>query len=259
VKIIHLSLVQFDPVWENSLQNIDFLNSFLQNISQKTDLLILPEMFLTGFSMNVEKVIQTMDGEGVTWMKKVAIEKKLTIIGSLAIHDRQKNYNRLLSINPEGEVSWYDKRHLFRMGEENSFYHSGNEKILINVNDWKILPLVCYDLRFPVWSRNVNCQYDLLVYVTNWPESRRDAYRTLLKARAIENLCYVVGVNRIGKDGNGVNYFGDSVVIGPKGNILTDYPNYETSLIDISLDLEELLSFRQKFPAHLDADQFIIQ
>lgn len=255
---ISLSLVQFDPVWEDSCKNIELLNGFTEKIHPDTDLIILPEMFLTGFSMNVTQIAQKMDGEGVTWMVKTAIEKKITIIGSLAINDDNKIYNRLFAISPHGEVRWYDKRHLFRMGEEHKFYTSGNKRIIIKVNNMSILPLVCYDLRFPVWSRNVNCEYDLLVYVSNWPESRRDAYLTLLKARAIENLCYVAAVNRIGTDGSGFEYAGDSVIIDPKGNIIADLPPKTSGLVNYQIDLNLLKSYRQKFPAYLDADEFII-
>lgn len=255
---ISLSLVQFDPVWEDSCKNIELLNGFTEKIHPDTDLIILPEMFLTGFSMNVTQIAQKMDGEGVTWMVKTAIEKKITIIGSLAINDDNKIYNRLFAISPHGEVRWYDKRHLFRMGEEHKFYTSGNKRIIIKVNNMSILPLVCYDLRFPVWSRNVNCEYDLLVYVSNWPESRRDAYLTLLKARAIENLCYVAAVNRIGTDGSGFEYAGDSVIIDPKGNIIADLPPKTSGLVNYPIDLNLLKSYRQKFPAYLDADKFIV-
>jgi len=255
---ISLSLVQFDPVWEDSCKNIELLNGFTEKIHPDTDLIILPEMFLTGFSMNVTQIAQKMDGEGVTWMVKTAIEKKITIIGSLAINDDNKIYNRLFAISPHGEVRWYDKRHLFRMGEEHKFYTSGNKRIIIKVNNMSILPLVCYDLRFPVWSRNVNCEYDLLVYVANWPESRRDAYLTLLKARAIENLCYVAAVNRIGTDGSGFEYAGDSVIIDPKGNIVADLPEKTSGLVNYQIDLNLLKSYRQKFPAYLDADEFIL-
>jgi len=255
---ISLSLVQFDPVWEDSCKNIELLNGFTEKIHPDTDLIILPEMFLTGFSMNVTQIAQKMDGEGVTWMVKTAIEKKITIIGSLAINDDNKIYNRLFAISPHGEVRWYDKRHLFRMGEEHKFYTSGNKRIIIKVNNMSILPLVCYDLRFPVWSRNVNCEYDLLVYVANWPESRRDAYLTLLKARAIENLCYVAAVNRIGTDGSGFEYAGDSVIIDPKGNIVADLPEKTSGLVNYQIDLNLLKSYRQKFPAYLDADKFIV-
>jgi predicted amidohydrolase len=234
------------------------LDSLLKDCPQETDIIILPEMYLTGFSMNTDRVAQEMDGEGVRWMKSKAIEKNTTVIGTLAIKETDKVYNRLFVVDPNGEFVWYDKRHLFRMGEENKFYDSGNSKILVQVKNWKIMPLVCYDLRFPVWSRNVNCTYDLLIYVANWPESRRDAYLTLLKARAIENLCYVAGVNRTGTDGNGLDYAGDSVIIDPKGNVIADLPQKKSGIVNLKISLGDLESYRKKFPAYLDADEFTI-
>ena len=255
---IALTLVQFDPVWEDSYRNMELLNGIIDKIPIATDLIILPEMFLTGFSMNVNFISQKMDGEGVTWMINKAIEKKTTVIGTIAIKDNNKIYNRLLVINPFGEVKWYDKRHLFRMADEHKFFDQGNSKIFVRIKDWNVLPLVCYDLRFPVWSRNVNCQYDLLVYVSNWPESRRDAYLTLLKARAIENVCYVAAVNRTGKDKLDIDYAGDSVIIDPKGNIIADLSEKISGLINCTIELNKLQSFRQKFPSYLDADEFTI-
>ena len=255
---LSLSLIQFNPLWEDSSKNMEVLDSIIKDCPEKTDAIVLPELFLTGFSMNTARVAQKMDGEGVIWMKNKAIERKTTIIGTLAIKEIDKVYNRLIVMNPIGECVWYDKRHLFRMGEENKFYDSGKSKILVQVKDWKIMPLVCYDLRFPVWSRNVNCNYDLLIYVANWPESRRDAYMTLLKARAIENLCYVVGVNRTGKDGNGLDYAGDSVIIDPKGNVIADLPQKSSGIVHFEISHDDLDKYRKKFPANLDADEFTI-
>ncbi len=256
---ISLSLVQFNPAWEDESKNIDMLDKLIDTVPSDTNLVILPEMFLTGFSMNVAKIAQTMDGYGVKWMVNKAIEKKNTIIGTLAINDNNKIYNRLITVNMYGEISWYNKRHLFRMGEEHTHFSAGNEKMFFKVNDVSILPLVCYDLRFPVWSRNVNNQYHLLVYVANWPEVRREAYLTLLKARAIENLCYVAAVNRVGTDGLGISYAGDSVIIDPKGNVVADLPLNNCGLINYSIDLNSLQSYREKFPAHIDADEFEIK
>lgn len=255
---LSISLLQYNPVWEDATQNMEILNRMFEKIPATTNVIILPEMCLTGFSMNLGKVSQSMDGTNVKWMINKAIERKATLIGTLPITENEKTFNRLLVISPSGSVKWYDKRHLFRMGEEHLFYSAGNSKLIENVNGCNILPLICYDLRFPVWSRNVNCEYDLLVYVANWPASRREAYLTLLKARAIENLCYVAAVNRIGTDGTGINYVGDTIVVDPKGNIVGELAANTEGILDYSIDLQALATYRQKFPAHLDSDQFVI-
>jgi omega-amidase len=256
--VVNLSIVQFNPAWEDSKSNIQKLNSWLEKIPAQTNLVILPEMFLSGFSMNVGQSAQTMDGQGVEWLTSVASERGFTIAGSLSIHDNNQYFNRLIVASPEGEVQYYDKRHLFRMGEENQIYSPGNKHLIVNVAGWNMMPLVCYDLRFPVWSRNVNLRYDVLIYVANWPKARREVFLTLLKARAIENQCYVVGVNRTGTDGLGISYAGDSVVVDYKGNFLTDPANNTEQIINSTISLSELRSFREKFPTYLDADNFTL-
>jgi predicted amidohydrolase len=223
------------------------------------DLVIFPEMFLTGFSMNTKNTAQTMSGEMVTWMRETAKKINKTLIGSLPISEDNKCFNRLLFVMPEKQVLWYDKRHLFRMGEEPQFYAPGKEKVIIPFNGWNIRPLICYDLRFPVWSRNVKSEYDMLIYVTNWPEARNDAYLSLLKARAIENMCFVIGTNRIGTDGNNIKYCGNSIIFDPKGNSITNPKKDEEAILNGEISLKELRSFREKFPAFLDGDEFEIK
>jgi omega-amidase len=256
--ILHLSLFQTNPVWEDAGANLRYLDKWIDSIDGKCDLIILPEMFLTGFSMDVYKTAQEMNGTGVTWLSSQAKSKRMTIMGSLTIKEDQKYFNRMLVATPDGLISWYDKRHLFRMGEEHLHFSSGEQSLTFNCNEWGIMPLVCYDLRFPVWSRNVNLKYDLLIYVANWPASRKDAFLTLLKARAIENQCYVAAVNRTGTDGNNINYSGDSVIFDPKGIQLTELTDTE-KIIRCSLSLAELKKFRDKFPVYLDADHFQIK
>jgi Predicted amidohydrolase len=255
--LLNVALFQFNPYWEDAEANIQKLNEWMANVPSETDMVILPEMFLTGFSMHVDKVAQTMDGIGVNWLKAVAQSKQLTVMGSLAINDDGQVFNRFLIATPDGEIQSYDKRHLFRMGKEHQYYSSGEAQHIFNNNGWKVMPLVCYDLRFPVWSRNVNLKYDLLIYVANWPESRREAFMTLLKVRAIENQCYVLAVNRVGQDPSGINYAGESVIIDPKGKLMNE-PNGTEQIITGSISLGKLKSFREKFPAYLDADEFTL-
>jgi len=254
---MNISLFQTNPVWQDADSNLKILNQWIEKIPDQTNLVVLPEMFLTGFSMNVSVIAQTMDGVGVKWLKLKASEKGITIIGSLTIEENNRFYNRMLVALPNGNIEWYDKRHLFRMGNENDYFSPGNKILISTINGWKIMSQVCYDLRFPVWSRNSGLKYDLLIYVANWPKVRREAFLTLLKARAIENQCFVAAVNRVGTDGNGIDYAGDSVLIDPKGYSLTTLTNSD-GIINFSISLAELKEFRKKFPTYLDADQFEI-
>lgn len=199
-----------------------------------------------------------MEGPTVAWMQETACKHQAVITGSLIITENGKYYNRLVWMRPDGTLEYYDKKHLFRMAGEDGIYAAGSKKLLVTLKGWNICPLVCYDLRFPVWSRNTGNQYDLLLYVANWPEPRSLAWRTLLQARAIENLAYVVGVNRVGQDGNGIPYSGDSSVIDPKGQILFSSSRLEC-MPSFTLSKQELFNFRQKFPAHLDADDFEVR
>lgn len=254
-ELLNLSLFQTDIIWQSPSANLDMLNQWIADIPENTAMVVLPEMFLTGFSMEVDSIAQEMDGIGVTWLTNTAKSKRITLAGSLAIKEDGKFYNRMLIAMPDGVLYWYNKRHLFRMGEEHRHFSPGNETIIVEYKGWNIMPLVCYDLRFPVWSRNKGLKYDLLVYATNWPEPRREAYLTLLKARAIENQCYVVGVNRVGQDGKGIKYAGESVVIDAKGKIITE-PLTGAGIINCSISLDKLRQFRSAFPVHLDADDF---
>lgn len=256
--ILNLSILQTNPVWQDADATIALLKKEVEKIPVQTNLVILPEMFLTGFSMDVDKISQKMDDRGVKWMISVAQTKRTTVMGSLAINVDGQVFNRLLIASPNGDLRWYNKRHLFRMGEEHKHFSAGNQNIVVNFKGWNMMPLVCYDLRFPVWSRNNNLKYDLLVYVANWPESRRDVFLTLSKARAIENQCFVVAVNRVGTDGQGIKYGGESVVIDPKGKFITELSQTE-SIINCAISLKELREYRQKFPAYLDADEYDIK
>lgn len=259
---LKVTLVQADLKWEDIQANLDHLNAVVERVSD-TDLLILPEMFSTGFTMNTG-VAETMDGKAVDWMKQLAADKKCAVTGSLVIREEDKVYNRLLVVHEDGTFQKYDKRHLFRMAREHEHYTGGKEKIISEIKGWKVCPLVCYDLRFPVWSRNRfdsqgNAEYDVLLYVANWPEKRRLPWNKLLPARGIENLSYVIGVNRVGEDGNGIPYSGDSAAYDYTGFRLTDIIPSKEMCETISLDRDKLLEFRKHFPAYQDADEFMIR
>ena len=254
---LKISLVQLDIVWENKKLNYELIDNYLQEI-QDTDIIVLPEMFATGFSMNPVKLAETEDGETLNFLRQKAKEKDAAITGSVIINDKGKYFNRLFWVTPDDDVSYYDKRHLFRMSEENEHYTAGNHKLSISYKGWRILPLICYDLRFPVWSRNRN-DFDLIIYVANWPAVRRHVWKTLLQARALENQVYVVGVNRVGKDGNGKSFSGDSMAISPKGYDRAGMIPYVPGIQQVELSLSQLNRLREKFPVALDADEFSIK
>jgi len=256
---LNVSLVQFNSVWEEKRTNIQKLETLFSKYTLKDNLVVLPEMFLTGFSMQTYKLAEPMEGEMVQWMQRIANQYHFTLIGSLPILDKGKYFNRLLIVSPDNQILWYDKRHLFRMGEEQHNYSAGSKKTLFKLGNWSIMPLVCYDLRFPVWSRNRNLEYNLLIYVANWPEVRNDVFVSLLKARAIENSSYVIGVNRVGTDGSGIKYLGNSVVFDPKGKILAGMIENDETIIQTKISLNELNQYRDKFPTHLDADNFKLE
>jgi predicted amidohydrolase len=261
---LSVTLIQTSLAWENADDNLVAFNSLVSS-SPKTDVIVLPEMFTTGFTMQPVKNAEPIDGKGFRWMKQKAEEKNCVIAGSICVEEDKKYYNRLYWLKP-GVEQQYDKRHLFRMGAEDQHYTPGIKKIIPQINGWKILPLVCYDLRFPVWSRNkwqlknnaLVADYDILIYSANWPEVRNYPWKQLLMARAIENQCYVVGVNRIGTDGNGFNHTGDSMVINPLGQIISNTKANEESVETVLLDYEFLSELRKKFPVGLDADDFAI-
>ena len=249
---LKISPIQVELFWEDRDKNLEMFDSLLQDI--KTDVVILPEMFTSGFSMNTSKNYDTMDGSTIKWMLKKSSDINAVICGSLIIFDSDQYFNRFIWVQPDGELKWYDKRHLFAYAGEDKHYTSGQQRLIIEYKDWKILPLICYDLRFPVWSRNLQ-DYDLMIYVANWPQTRRNAWKTLLQARAIENQSYVIGVNRVGADGTGEVYSGDSSVISYSGEVIADYQN-EIIVGSVTLEKESLQRFRQDFPFLIDKDKF---
>jgi len=255
---IKVTLIQPVIEWENIQSNLEHLDHMLKAILGKTDLILLPELFSTGFTMNTSVLSENMEGNTTLWMLKQATFLKAVIAGSIIIKENQSLYNRLIWTYPDGKIQYYDKRHLFRMGRENAYYSPGRKKTVMNISEWRILPLICYDLRFPVWSRNTGI-YDLLIYIANWPAGRREVWKTLLRARAIENQCFVIGVNRVGMDGNKLEYAGDSMVVDYKGNVIFEMEPHTESQLTCELDLMELKDFREKFPVHLDADEFSLQ
>lgn len=256
--MLTVALIQTALYWENPTANLAMLEEKIAEITQKVDLIVLPEMFTTGFSMKPEVLAEPMNLTTFKWMRQMAEQSGAVLSGSYIVQEKGQYFNRLLWMPPNGEYDYYDKRHLFRMGKEHEHYTEGQRRIIKEINGWRICPLICYDLRFPVWARNQGLVYDLLLYVANWPAVRRGPWNTLLQARAIENLSYVLGVNRVGEDGHGVAHAGDSVVIDFKGDLLTDRDSAEKTVI-YTLDKDALMSFRERFPAHMDADAFEIQ
>ena len=251
---LRVSLVQFEIAWEDPLANCALLEEKLQHLINQTDVVVLPEMFSTGFSMN-DQGAEIGHGPVIKWLKLMASRLNALVVGSIKCKENNQFFNRFVAVDPEGKILSYDKKHLFRMGGEDQFYTAGNERRIISYKNWNIAAFVCYDLRFPVWLRNVDLAYDLAIYVANWPAVRSNAWNTLLRARAIENLAYVVGVNRIGRDGNEIQYQGDSALISYLGNDLLNLAN-EDSIKSCSISKSELIEFRAKFPTDLDADHF---
>lgn len=254
---LKVHIVQTSLYWENKSANLAHLEELLSEIDE-TDLIVLPEMFNTGFTMNTSQFSEPMNLTTTRWMQQMAQQKNSVVCGSIIIKESSLFYNRLLFVYPNKKVDFYDKRHLFRMGEENDFFTAGNQQTVFNHKNWNFSPSICYDLRFPAWLRNKNNNYDILINVANWPQSRRNAWKILLQARAIENQSYVLGCNRTGKDKNGIFYSGDSIIVNPKGEIIADAED-KNCIISSVLSLEELNSFRKKFPVSLDADQFNIK
>ena len=289
-KNLKITVIQSELHWENVAKNLAMFTKKIASINETTDVIVLPEMFTTGFTMNSAQFAETMDGGTVVWMKQQAKNKNAAIVGSIIIEDqiispsgrpRGAFFNRLICAQPDGKIYTYDKRHLFRMAGENQYYSAGNERLVVEWRGWKICPLICYDLRFPVWSRNKpipnppsadggslssakwrrvggGSTFDLLIYVANWPEARKTPWSKLLEARAIENQVYVVGVNRIGVDGKQMIYSGNSAVIDPKGNVISNIAEHQNYIQTIELSREELEDFRAKFPVGLDGDDFEI-
>lgn len=297
---LKITIIQSELHWENVTENLNMFSAKIDSIVDVTDVIVLPEMFNTGFSMKSEQLAETMDGKTVNWMKTQAKKANAVIVGSLIIKEetsplegrlRGVFYNRLVWMQPNGDYYTYDKRHLFRMANEHEHFSAGQHRIIINYKGFKVCPLVCYDLRFPVWSRNVEFKvqsskfkevvchpehttchpklvegqttsnaptnvYDILIYIANWPAARKAPWSKLLEARAIENQCYVVGVNRVGEDGKGIAYSGNSVVVNPKGEAISVISENEEAIETITISLKELTDFRAVFPVGLDADDF---
>lgn len=264
---MHVTLLQPDLYWHDPVANRAMLEERIFNLPEQTDLIVLPEMFTTGFTMDARAVAEPMNLTTFRWLKQMAKQTGAVVTGSYVVQERGGStgwnyFNRLIWMQPDGQFDTYDKRHLFRMAGEDAVYTAGTHRLVKEWNGWRICPLICYDLRFPVWSRNQRTEstdydYDLLLYVANWPAARRTAWNTLLQARAIENLSYVIGVNRVGDDGNGHPYTGDSAVIDFRGDVLFRQADTEITHQQ-TLSLDELRAFRQKFPANLDADSFTL-
>jgi omega-amidase len=272
---LSITTIQSGLAWENKEANLEMFGRKIRGINGKKELVILPEMFSTGFSMNPALLAETMDGTTVNWMRSISAEQKIILTGSVIIGENGNYYNRLIWMLPNGSFGYYDKRHLFAYAGEDKFYTPGSKRLIASVKGWKVNLQICYDLRFPVWARqsdssfdqvplppdqrkNKGVEYDLLVYVANWPEKRINAWKTLLQARAIENQCYVVGVNRVGNDGNNIYHSGDSMVIDPLGEILYT-KSHEEDISSTLLDKSKLEELRTKLPFLNDADDFLIQ
>ncbi len=264
-KDLRVTLLQTSIVWEDTIKNIKHFNKQLNKLARNsTDVIVLPEMFNTGFTMNAEKFAEAEGGLTMQWMSEVASSLNVVICGSIIIKEKKNYYNRFIWMNADGSYQKYDKRHLFRMGCEDKIFTAGKENVVIECKGWRIRPQVCYDLRFPVWSRNrieqdgknINFEYDILLYVANWPNVRKFAWQQLLIARAIENQSYVVGVNRIGKALT-VNHNGDSVILDPFGNKISKTTT-KSSMEMVTLSMANLNTIRKQFPVFFDADNFEI-
>ena len=252
-----VTVVQSELAWEDPAANLDLFDRKLDRLKGRTDLVVLPEMFSTGFSMAPEPVARPMDSAAVRWLREKAAALDAHLVGSVMIVENARYYNRLMWAAPTGELHTCDKRHLFRMLGEDKVYTGGQALLTVTVKGWHVRPFVCYDLRFPAWSRNLDNAYDAAIFVANWPAKRAEHWKALLKARAIENLSYVIGVNRVGTDGNGLAYSGDSTVIDPVGNTLFAIHD-EPALRTVTLSREILENWRRDFPAWMDADRDIL-
>jgi len=259
---LKVTLIQSELHWHNVDANLAMFEEKIWQIGEEADLIILPEMFTTGFTMAAEEMAEPMNSKTFRWMRQQSMQTKAVVTGSYIVRENGNFYNRMLWMEPDGNFDFYDKRHLFRMAKEHHTFSAGHSLLIKKLKGWRVCPMVCYDLRFPVWTRNRivhenTLKYDLLIYVANWPAARSTAWYTLLQARAIENLSYVVGVNRVGTDGNDIAYDGKSAVIEPTGNSLF-YQKSSSIIHTATLDYESLAAYREKFPAHLDADSFTL-
>ncbi|MEI8278848.1 MAG: amidohydrolase [Bacteroidota bacterium] len=254
---LNITLIQHDIVWEDKQANLQQYEQYIAGIKEKREIVVLPEMFSTGFSMAPERLAEPMSGSSVQWMKDIAHKYRCILTGSLIIEVNGHFYNRLLWVQPDGQLGYYDKRHLFAYGNEDKHYTPGEKRLIVQVKGWRICLLVCYDLRFPIWARNQNEEYDILLYVANWPERRSLAWKTLLQARAIENMSYVVGVNRIGTDAKDINYCGESSVFNPLGEKIWQQP-VAVLTHTVTLHKEVLQQARMDYPFLKDSDKFLL-
>lgn len=259
---LNVSIIQTKIHWHDPEKNREWMSEKINQIYGLTDVIVLPEMFTTGFTMEAARFAEPLEGPSMKWMQKEAAKRNAAVVGSLIIKDKDNFYNRLIWMLPDGSYEYYNKRHLFRMANENKHYQQGGSRVVVKLKGWKICPLVCYDLRFPVWSRNrlINgdFDYDCLIYIANWPEKRSHAWKSLLVARAIENQCYLIAVNRIGIDGNDINHSGDSGVFDFLGNRISKTERFGDKVETVKLFRKELEEFRTQFPMLLDADNFQI-
>ena len=252
---LKIAFIQSDLVWENPKKNRTLFSEKIKGITQEVDIILLPEMFTTGFTMNASKVAEAMDGKTIAWMRKKAFKTGAAVMGSIIVLEDNKFYNRLIFMEPSGDMQYYDKRHTFTLANENKVFTAGDKKLILDYKGWKLCPLICYDLRFPVWSRNIE-GYDVLLYVANWPKPRIQAWDILLKARAIENMCYCIGVNRVGMDEAQNEYSGNSAVYDVLGNAITPLkPNRECVEI-AALDKKHISFYRNKLKFLGDRDSF---
>jgi predicted amidohydrolase len=256
-KVLKVSLVQTSTFWENAKANLASLNSKLEKLEKDTDVILLPEMFSTGFSVGKEGIAEKMDGQTVNWMLEKALEKDCLLLGSVLIEDNKKYFNRLIAAFPDGSLLHYDKRHLFSYAGEDKIFAKGTRRLVFSYKGFKICPMICYDLRFPVWARN-DQNYDILIFVANWPSPRIKAWDTLLKARAIENLCFTIGLNRVGDDNNKLNYPGHSAVYDPFGECLLSFEEHEEKIKSVQLEKSDIDTVRNKFSFLDDRDDFTI-
>ena len=264
--MLTVATIQADLVWEDKAANLDRFQEKIEALSSEVELVILPEMFTTGFSMSPQTLAETADGETIAWMKQLSQDRNIVIVGSMIAKENDAYFNRLICMLPTGSYGIYDKRHLFSFAGEENHYSAGNKRLIASIKGWKLNLQICYDLRFPVWARQqvkvsekeeIVPEYDMLVYVANWPERRIHAWRTLLCARAMENQSYVIGVNRVGNDGNGIYHNGSTMIIGPLGEVLYHAVDKE-DICEMTLSKEELKDIRNKFSFLKDGDDFNI-
>jgi omega-amidase len=253
-----ISIIQPDTIWEDKAANFRRLGELMEPLFNETDIVILPEMFNTGFSIKPDLLSETPDDMTFNWMSGLAKNGNFGLCGSYIVKEGGNYFNRWVFVSPDNELSFYNKRHLFSMSGEDNIFSKGRNKLIFSFRGFRICPFICYDLRFPVWSRNLN-EYDLMINSANWPESRREVWNILLKARAIENQCYVAGANRVGIDGEGIKYCGESAIIDPKGYIIVSDNNYKERILTAEISLSELSEFRKKFPVSNDADNFSLE